>query len=855
MSVLPTPVLRQADHDKNMYRGLAMSQMRILSEQMKLGGLNTGSRILKMDNGVEILCKKCFNLEEIFITIPATPATIAKIVTGVIHGFVGVKLPHIGRYGNFETHYYYELFPYRRFYDEGMIYFDNGDPKVGFFEYDEYRSSASTSTYIVSQFKVNDVFDYEKIKHFPLGPVVEGDVYSVKVGIYVYDNSGEGGAGWFAFSDDALTASYTVLDTDTSVSAVSAKLAAAINSLGSPFDARANFATRILFKGITDSPADIPVKYNFGNITWIAPQSFSTSEYTDEIVLSWRGSEAGRYEGVSWDLTEEVPLNKVYADGTVYAVAPNHFWGYLDSPYDGSQSSSKILGACLTKSVQGVTWLVLALYNHFDGNVQSDVPVDVYVPSGNSGKYVQFYGMPLSPDDVHPSASRAPSNGPWYIFDGCIEETSSYWQPTPVLFSEDGTSFAMNTGGIEGSGGYDVASGYTVGQILIDVTDVTKYIKGESVLGCSLIATHSVAPLFDTEQITKVIENTLVPEVVTWYDYLGWAFTLTLCTGKLTTGVETTTTNKVIAVDYKGNTLQTLTAVVTKTAQREDTISYESLSVGYPKRIVNEVVDYSEKIHFSLNGVAITGDYTSTTAVNTTTNTVGTLSANFSSGSYDGVEDRLECVTCDLRSEMFVFEQKKATRQLESFQQGNGIVAQVPVTGELRKVFCYSHQHQTTDVLHEASTTDSLLEDIEVYHVKANVMLNTGSYLSLQGVQPLSRVSDYTNGGSSVSLFSRTKINGVYQPLVDATSYSFPRSDSVQASLISNPFTCITTGRGLKKTICNYYTSVLMRWSATESKKRYGDISGEVEMPSSNVIDPYSAKDLTKYSYQYLSLL
>ena len=74
MTVIQMSVLRDADEAKNAYRGYAMGQMRILLEQMQLGGLNTATRTVVLANGTVITCKKCYAREDIFIDIP--PAVV-----------------------------------------------------------------------------------------------------------------------------------------------------------------------------------------------------------------------------------------------------------------------------------------------------------------------------------------------------------------------------------------------------------------------------------------------------------------------------------------------------------------------------------------------------------------------------------------------------------------------------------------------------------------------------------------------------------------------------------------------------------------------------------------------------------
>ena len=70
MTIEQTPILRDADAEKNTYRGFAMAQMRILKDYMKVSGLNSYSRVVTLANGVVITCQKSFNREDIFISVP-----------------------------------------------------------------------------------------------------------------------------------------------------------------------------------------------------------------------------------------------------------------------------------------------------------------------------------------------------------------------------------------------------------------------------------------------------------------------------------------------------------------------------------------------------------------------------------------------------------------------------------------------------------------------------------------------------------------------------------------------------------------------------------------------------------------
>lgn len=64
---IPTPAMREADYEKSLYYGPAMAQLRILKQQMQLGGLKIGTRTVEIAKDVFCVCNICFNDEEVRI--------------------------------------------------------------------------------------------------------------------------------------------------------------------------------------------------------------------------------------------------------------------------------------------------------------------------------------------------------------------------------------------------------------------------------------------------------------------------------------------------------------------------------------------------------------------------------------------------------------------------------------------------------------------------------------------------------------------------------------------------------------------------------------------------------------------
>ena len=102
MSVLPTPVLQNANAGINAYRGIANSQLEILKQYMALGNLSCAKRIVTLNNGVVITCIKVYNQEEMFVTLPSSTSEESTIELISVTGFILQP-----RSGNVINLYYY----------------------------------------------------------------------------------------------------------------------------------------------------------------------------------------------------------------------------------------------------------------------------------------------------------------------------------------------------------------------------------------------------------------------------------------------------------------------------------------------------------------------------------------------------------------------------------------------------------------------------------------------------------------------------------------------------------------------------------------------------------------------------
>ena len=105
--MVPTPTNHGMGHEEALYRGIALAQLRILKQQMQLGGLFIGNRRVKLDNGVDIVCSICFNREDIVVSVP--PDTLVgtknkKTVITIVHRYrsvAGTIVEYSSIYPNF----------------------------------------------------------------------------------------------------------------------------------------------------------------------------------------------------------------------------------------------------------------------------------------------------------------------------------------------------------------------------------------------------------------------------------------------------------------------------------------------------------------------------------------------------------------------------------------------------------------------------------------------------------------------------------------------------------------------------------------------------------------------------------
>lgn len=98
MGLLPTVSTPGMGYQEALYRGFALAQLSILRQQMKLGGLKTGNRVLRLDGGVEIKCSICFNQETVNIYVPPVDdnSPVSSSIECTIYKNIklNIKLPH-----------------------------------------------------------------------------------------------------------------------------------------------------------------------------------------------------------------------------------------------------------------------------------------------------------------------------------------------------------------------------------------------------------------------------------------------------------------------------------------------------------------------------------------------------------------------------------------------------------------------------------------------------------------------------------------------------------------------------------------------------------------------------------------
>jgi hypothetical protein len=80
MSPVPTPILRDAGYQENLYRGRAMAELRILKQQMGITGLKMGSRTVDIGANVFVHCVVCFNMEDVRLFTRTSNGVVAGVV-------------------------------------------------------------------------------------------------------------------------------------------------------------------------------------------------------------------------------------------------------------------------------------------------------------------------------------------------------------------------------------------------------------------------------------------------------------------------------------------------------------------------------------------------------------------------------------------------------------------------------------------------------------------------------------------------------------------------------------------------------------------------------------------------------
>lgn len=70
MAMVPTPTNPGMTSEEALYRGAALAQLRILKQQMQLGGLSQGKRSITLSNGIQVFCNICGNKEDVYVRIP-----------------------------------------------------------------------------------------------------------------------------------------------------------------------------------------------------------------------------------------------------------------------------------------------------------------------------------------------------------------------------------------------------------------------------------------------------------------------------------------------------------------------------------------------------------------------------------------------------------------------------------------------------------------------------------------------------------------------------------------------------------------------------------------------------------------
>ncbi len=81
--MIPTPKTPASSEEEARYRGVALQQLDILRQQMRLGGLTQGKRTVDVGGGVTIKAVICFNDERVYALVPAQASSVTSEVLAV----------------------------------------------------------------------------------------------------------------------------------------------------------------------------------------------------------------------------------------------------------------------------------------------------------------------------------------------------------------------------------------------------------------------------------------------------------------------------------------------------------------------------------------------------------------------------------------------------------------------------------------------------------------------------------------------------------------------------------------------------------------------------------------------------
>lgn len=441
MTVIQNPILRRTpNNDEERYRGFAMTQMNILTEYMKLAGLNTYQRIVRLSNGVIIHCKQSYNTKNMFVYVPSVGTYIEEPtkITTLLSGFYYCK-------ASTETH------PYA--YNFKMWNLDIfADPESwSFYSYYQYNNTYETKT--PTSWNFSGTFDFTSENAILAGGIqgIPDQNISIRTidGMYGMTFKVSGAVESQGTYPDILSPDkyiltsngfysglvfdYSATQGDKTLSDV-AKHMSEITPYGMYLVARKTY--------LEPSKSDtntISVKETFkddvlfGDTTWIGP---SINERIP--VLSHKGNGYGRYTVNDGELTDFECWGKyIYANGNICAECPPnrkvvgvgvHKYDFINE--DGAEVYIRyVVMACV--DLTGVSY---SFWNR-----------------RNTGGTLEFYHNQVNDDwfsSYNMLSSWIKSDNTFTMATLCNGEYgTSFMRMSPVLFSELGTKAVISNAG------------------------------------------------------------------------------------------------------------------------------------------------------------------------------------------------------------------------------------------------------------------------------------------------------------------------------------------------------------------------------------------------------------------------